>query len=172
MHIRHKFQPKSAAFCSTEIYVASDVRIPDDGVSDAIRRLEVCPRGWAIDRIDDASHWLMPSRDPARRPETQDIQHRQPDQKGDYPRPDGFLAVVAHARHVPRWPVRHKRTRTPVRCDFRTRRHAGPRGAASEVSNESDWRVPVRHALFIAASTFRPGQSHPLRPSCLQDRSR
>jgi len=64
--------------------------------------------------------WRKP---PARRPKRCDVQHRQPDQQGHDPRPEGFLAVVAHVGDVPRRPVRHKRTRTPVRCDFRTLAH-------------------------------------------------
>src|SRR5262245_7734162 len=38
-------------------------------------------------------------RHPARRPERRDVQHRQPDQAGYDPRPEGF-AVVAHAGTV------------------------------------------------------------------------
>ena len=77
---------------------------------------------------------------PACRPERRDVQHRQPDQQGHDPRPQGVLAVIAHCRDVSRLPVRHKRNQTAPRCNFRL-----PRG----------WRCVNNRAPGRACGTER-----------------
>jgi len=82
----------------------ADVGVPADCPAQPIGTVRPYPSDGHIDdrQSRHARRSARSSLGPARRPERQNVQHREPDQQGRDPRPEGLLAVVAHGGSLPR----------------------------------------------------------------------